>query len=150
MRKDDRKHLLTRPLPSPAPRSSVSTVVVALKVILRQADLDASFTGGLGSFKLYVLVAHALRAAAGGDGRVAKCSAQQRWRRRRGHAGMTGTARRWPPVSARGQSTSMLMLLLEMCGYQELWPVTPVERRGAMAALCPPHIFSQTTRLLYE
>ena len=28
----------------------------------------------------------------------------------------------------------MLMLWLEMCGYRELWPVTPVERRGAMAA----------------
>jgi len=33
-------------------------MVLTLKVILQQADLDLPFTGGLGSFKLYVLVAH--------------------------------------------------------------------------------------------
>ena len=47
------------------------------------------------------------------------------------------------PVAARGQSTTMLMLWLEMCGYWELWPVTPVERRGAMAA----HITAKFLRL---
>eukprot|EP00934_Nitzschia_sp_Nitz4_P008632 Nitzschia sp. Nitz4//scaffold74_size92883//53864//58924//NITZ4_004827-RA/size92883-augustus-gene-0.6-mRNA-1//1//CDS//3329557607//8622//frame0 len=37
---------------------SFSTVVVLLKVLLEQHDLDKPFTGGLGSFRLYVLVAH--------------------------------------------------------------------------------------------
>ena len=32
-------------------------VVVLLKILLRQTDLDKPFTGGLGSYKLYVLVA---------------------------------------------------------------------------------------------
>jgi hypothetical protein len=38
--------------------SSFGTVVLALKVILSQHDLDKPFSGGLGSFKLYVMVAH--------------------------------------------------------------------------------------------
>jgi hypothetical protein len=37
---------------------SFATVVLALKVILSQQGLDKPFTGGLGSFKLYVLVAN--------------------------------------------------------------------------------------------
>ena len=36
---------------------SFSKVVLFLKVLLSQHDLDKPFTGGLGSFKLYVLVA---------------------------------------------------------------------------------------------
>jgi len=37
---------------------SFSPVVLFLKVLLTQQDLDKPFTGGLGSYKLYVLVAH--------------------------------------------------------------------------------------------
>ena len=37
---------------------SFSPVVLLLKVLLAQQDLDKPFTGGLGSFKLYVLVSH--------------------------------------------------------------------------------------------
>jgi len=37
---------------------SFSTVVLFLKTLLTQQSLDAPFTGGLGSYKLYVLVAH--------------------------------------------------------------------------------------------
>jgi hypothetical protein len=37
--------------------SSFSTVVLFLKVLLNQQRLDTPFTGGLGSYKLYVLVA---------------------------------------------------------------------------------------------
>lgn len=37
---------------------SFAPVVLALKIIMAQQDLDTPFTGGLGSFKLYVLVAH--------------------------------------------------------------------------------------------
>jgi hypothetical protein len=37
---------------------SFSPVVLMLKVLLAQQDLDKPFTGGLGSFKLYVLVSH--------------------------------------------------------------------------------------------
>jgi len=37
---------------------SFSPVVLALKIIMGQYELDTPFTGGLGSFKLYVLVAH--------------------------------------------------------------------------------------------
>lgn len=47
------------------PISSVScsfaTVVLVLKILLAQNDLDQPFTGGLGSYKLYVLVAHHLQ-----------------------------------------------------------------------------------------
>ena len=39
-------------------RQSFSKVVLVLKVLLSQQQLDKPFTGGLGSFKLYVLVAH--------------------------------------------------------------------------------------------
>jgi hypothetical protein len=39
-------------------RFSFATVVLVLKVILSLHDLDKPFTGGLGSFKLYVLVAN--------------------------------------------------------------------------------------------
>jgi hypothetical protein len=37
---------------------SFATVVLVLKVLLHQQDLDKPFTGGLGSYKLYVLVAY--------------------------------------------------------------------------------------------
>lgn len=37
---------------------SFSTVVLFLKILLQQTDLDKPFTGGLGSYRLYVLVAH--------------------------------------------------------------------------------------------
>ena len=37
---------------------SFSPVVLLLKVLLSQQALDKPFTGGLGSYKLYVLVAH--------------------------------------------------------------------------------------------
>jgi DNA polymerase sigma len=37
---------------------SFGPVVLLLKIILAQQDLDKPFTGGLGSFKLYVLVSH--------------------------------------------------------------------------------------------
>lgn len=40
---------------------SFSSVVLFLKVLLQQADLDKPFTGGLGSYKLYVLVANHVR-----------------------------------------------------------------------------------------
>lgn len=36
---------------------SFSTVVLFLKILLQHADLDKPFTGGLGSYRLYVLVA---------------------------------------------------------------------------------------------
>jgi hypothetical protein len=39
---------------------SFSTVVLFLKVLLQQQGLDTPFTGGLGSYKLYVLVAYHL------------------------------------------------------------------------------------------
>jgi len=39
---------------------SFAPVVLFLKVLLMQQDLDKPFTGGLGSYKLYVLVAHHL------------------------------------------------------------------------------------------
>jgi hypothetical protein len=38
--------------------SSFSAVVLFLKTLLTHQSLDAPFTGGLGSYKLYVLVAH--------------------------------------------------------------------------------------------
>eukprot|EP00980_Cylindrotheca_fusiformis_P021649 scaffold8505_cov130-Cylindrotheca_fusiformis.AAC.15 len=38
--------------------SSFAPVVILLKILLNQHDLDKPFTGGLGSFKLYVLVAN--------------------------------------------------------------------------------------------
>lgn len=41
--------------------SSFSPVVLFLKVLLSQLSLDTPFTGGLGSYKLYVLVADHLR-----------------------------------------------------------------------------------------
>lgn len=37
---------------------SFPAVVVVLKVLLSEHNLDKPFTGGLGSFSLYVLVAH--------------------------------------------------------------------------------------------
>jgi hypothetical protein len=37
---------------------SFAAVVLALKIILEQQDLDKPFTGGLGSYKLYILVAY--------------------------------------------------------------------------------------------
>ena len=37
---------------------SFAHVVLLLKILLYQTDLDKPFTGGLGSYKLYVLVAH--------------------------------------------------------------------------------------------
>ena len=37
---------------------SFSAVVLFLKILLHQHDLDVPFTGGLGSYKLYVLVAY--------------------------------------------------------------------------------------------
>jgi hypothetical protein len=40
---------------------SFATVILVLKVLLAQQDLDKPFTGGLGSYKLYVLVAHHLQ-----------------------------------------------------------------------------------------
>jgi hypothetical protein len=40
---------------------SFAPVVLALKIILSQHGLDKPFTGGLGSFKLYVLVANHVR-----------------------------------------------------------------------------------------
>jgi hypothetical protein len=36
-------------------------VILVLKVLLAQQDLDKPFTGGLGSYKLYVLLAHHLQ-----------------------------------------------------------------------------------------
>jgi hypothetical protein len=41
--------------------NSFSTVVLFLKVLLSQQSLDTPFTGGLGSYKLYVLVADHLQ-----------------------------------------------------------------------------------------
>jgi hypothetical protein len=40
---------------------SFATVILVLKVVLAQQGLDAPFTGGLGSYKLYVLLAHHLQ-----------------------------------------------------------------------------------------
>ena len=40
------------------PAFSFSPVVLMLKVIMSQQGLDKPFTGGLGSYKLYVLVAY--------------------------------------------------------------------------------------------
>ena len=37
---------------------SFPAVVLVLKVMLHQLDLDKPFTGGIGSYRLYVLVAH--------------------------------------------------------------------------------------------
>lgn len=37
---------------------SFASVVLVLKMLLRQMDLDKPFTGGIGSYKLYVLVAY--------------------------------------------------------------------------------------------
>jgi len=37
---------------------SFAPIVLILKVIMAQQDLDKPFTGGLGSYKLYVLVAY--------------------------------------------------------------------------------------------
>jgi len=39
---------------------SFAPVVLLLKILLKQADLDKPFTGGLGSYKLYVMVAYHL------------------------------------------------------------------------------------------
>jgi DNA polymerase sigma len=41
--------------------ASFSTVVLFLKTLLAQHDLDVPFRGGLGSYKLYVLVAYHLQ-----------------------------------------------------------------------------------------
>ena len=38
--------------------SSFATVVLFLKILLNQQGLDKPFTGGLGSYKLYVMVCH--------------------------------------------------------------------------------------------
>jgi hypothetical protein len=43
-------------------RFSFASVVLLLKVVSVQQGLDKPFTGGLGSYKLYVLVAHHVRA----------------------------------------------------------------------------------------
>ena len=53
---------------------SFAPVVLLLKIILYQTDLDKPFTGGLGSYKLYVLVAHHLdqHIALGGADRPAE------------------------------------------------------------------------------
>ena len=40
------------------PPNSFSTVILFLKVLLAQQKLDQPFTGGVGSYKLYILVAH--------------------------------------------------------------------------------------------
>ena len=40
---------------------SFPVVVLFLKILLSQHDLDKPFSGGLGSFKLYVLVASHVR-----------------------------------------------------------------------------------------
>lgn len=40
---------------------SFASVVLILKMLLRQMDLDKPFTGGIGSYKLYVLVAYHLQ-----------------------------------------------------------------------------------------
>lgn len=50
---------------------SFSVVVLVLKILLAQHNLDAPFTGGLGSYKLYVLVVHHLERhmALGGNDR---------------------------------------------------------------------------------
>lgn len=37
---------------------SFASIVLILKVLMVQQSLDKPFTGGLGSYKLYVLVAH--------------------------------------------------------------------------------------------
>lgn len=37
---------------------SFAPIVLVLKVLMVQQGLDKPFTGGLGSYKLYVLVAH--------------------------------------------------------------------------------------------
>jgi len=39
-------------------KNSFATVVLFLKILLQQADLDKPFSGGLGSYRLYVLVAN--------------------------------------------------------------------------------------------
>jgi DNA polymerase sigma len=33
-------------------------VILFLKILLQQQDLDKPFTGGIGSYKLYVLLSH--------------------------------------------------------------------------------------------
>lgn len=38
--------------------ASFAPIVLVLKVLMVQQGLDKPFTGGLGSYKLYVLVAH--------------------------------------------------------------------------------------------
>lgn len=38
--------------------ASFAPIVLILKVLMVQQGLDKPFTGGLGSYKLYVLVAH--------------------------------------------------------------------------------------------
>jgi DNA polymerase sigma len=45
-------------LTSYVPFSSFAPIVLILKVLMAQQDLDKPFTGGLGSYKLYVLVAY--------------------------------------------------------------------------------------------
>lgn len=50
-------HLLSLNVHLPLYRS-FATVVLFLKILLQQADLDKPFSGGLGSYRLYVLVAN--------------------------------------------------------------------------------------------
>ena len=45
----------------PLPLVSFSTVVVILKILLSQHRLDKPFTGGIGSYALYVLVSSHVR-----------------------------------------------------------------------------------------
>jgi hypothetical protein len=49
--------------PNPASLFSFADVVLLLKILLNQHGLDKPFTGGIGSFKLYVLVASHVRSS---------------------------------------------------------------------------------------
>ena len=99
---------------------SFAPVVLLLKIILNQTDLDKPFTGGLGSYKLYVLVAHHLdqHVALGGSDRPAEVFASFLYR----YGGIKGYQQRCHEnsVTTLGQTTT---LTSQDNGHADMMPV---------------------------
>jgi hypothetical protein len=92
---------------------SFSPVVLLLKLLLRQTDLDKPFTGGLGSYKLYVLVAYHIERHLKGGGRDVPADVLVSFLFRFGGLGHTGASTNLSPT----------MTLLSHGGMADLQPV---------------------------
>ena len=99
---------------------SFAPVVLLLKIILYQTELDKPFTGGLGSYKLYVLVAHHLdqHVALGGSDRPAEVFASFLYR----YGAIKGYQQRCHEnsVTTLGQTTT---LTSQDNGHADMMPV---------------------------